>query len=61
MTKDLKNAFNNKRDHWFRCLNSGFKNLEDLKKYRKLKTRVKESIKAIKLANGSISTDVNQR
>ena len=94
--KDLKIACNNKRDHWFRCLNSGFKNLEDLKKYKKLKkeikkqvkksirefeedlalnsknnpksvysyinskNQVKESIKAVKLANGSISTDIQE-
>ena len=83
-------------DYGFRCLNSGFKNLEDLKRYKKLnkqikiqvkynirvfeenlalnsrnnpknvysyinsKTRVKESIKAIKLTNGTITTDIQE-
>jgi hypothetical protein len=45
MTKELKRMCNNKRGHWFRCLNSGFKNLEDLKKYKKLKKQVKRNIR----------------
>ncbi len=45
MTKELKSMCNNKRDHWFRCLNSGFKNPEDLKKYKKLNKQIKKQVK----------------
>jgi hypothetical protein len=86
MTKELKDAFNNKRDYWFRCLNSAFKSNKQIKKqvknnvrvfeenlalnsrnnpknvysYMNSQTRVKESIKAIKLTNGNITTDIQE-
>ena len=45
MTKELKDACKNKRDSGFRVLNSGFKNLDDLKRYKKLNKQIKKQVK----------------